>query len=81
MTVQRYPVSRVKWCVILDDLRDAGCSGYRVAEKLGVGWSTVQGWRDATSDIGHGYGRALLHLHAAYCGSGMTFKRLWEGQD
>ena len=71
---------RIDWRAILDDLRDKGCSGYRVALRLEKSWSTVQGWRDCKEDIGHGNGCALLKLHAEYCGAGLTFRRIEEGE-
>lgn len=70
----------VNWPQILDDLRDAGCSGYRVAQRLAVEWSTVQSWRECKGDIRYGKGRALLRLHSEYCGAGMTFQRLTEAE-
>lgn len=80
MTLQRYNPPHVRWVLILEDLRDNGCSGYRVADKLQVGWSTVQGWRGVKGDIGYGYGRALLRLHSSYCGAALTFQRLTEAE-
>lgn len=69
---------QVEWRQVLDDLRGAGCSGYRVAQLMGVGWSTVQSWRECKEDIGYGYGAALLKIHAEYCGQPLTSQRLNE---
>lgn len=71
---------QVNWRQILDDLRDHGCTGYRVTIEIGVAWSTVQGWRECKGDIGYGYGRALLRLHSKYCSAGMTLQRQYEAE-
>jgi hypothetical protein len=71
---------QINWRQVLDDLRAHGCSGYRVAQEIGVGWSTVQAWKGIKEDIGYGYGRALIRLHSKYCGSAMTVRRLTEGE-
>jgi hypothetical protein len=71
---------KIDWRQILSDLRDHGCTGYRVAIALGTGWSTVQRWGEG-AEPGYGYGRALLRLHAAYCGAAMTLKRQIEGEN
>lgn len=79
MAIDIFP-PKVDWCLILADLREHNCSGYRVAITLGVEWSTVQRWSHG-SEPGYGYGRALLRLHAMHCGAGMTLKRQIEGED
>ena len=56
---------RVDWSCILDSLRDAGWSGYRVANALGRKWDTVQGWR--TGEPKHADGEALLILFREHC--------------
>lgn len=72
---------RMDWQQVLDDLRENGCTGYRVAKILGVNWSTVQHWRDSPkAELGYGLGRALLRLHAAFCGAGMTTRRHIEAE-
>lgn len=71
---------QIAWRCLLNDLRANGCSGYRVAQEIGVGWSTVQGWRECKEDIGYGYGRALLRLHAKYCGAALTVQRQYESE-
>ena len=78
MAADIYP-PRIDWRRILDDLRDHGCTGYRVAIALGTEWSTVQRWREG-AEPRYGYGRALLRLHAQHCGAGMTLKRQIEGE-
>lgn len=50
--------------LLLDELRDAGYSGYAVAQALGKNWNTVQGWRK--SQPRHADGEALKALHAKY---------------
>lgn len=49
---------------MLDELRDAGYSGYAVAQSLGKSWNTVQGWRRHQPK--HSDGEALKALHARY---------------
>lgn len=73
---------RVDWKLILADLRDRGCTGYRVAQALGVQWSTVHYWLHAEKppELKYGLGRALLRLHAAYCGAAMTTRRHMEAE-
>lgn len=80
LQVQDVATPQISWVQILDDLRGHGYSGYRVALAIGVGRSTVQGWREAKGDIGYGYGIALMRLHAKACGWSMTFQRLTEAE-
>jgi hypothetical protein len=68
------PRPKIKWGRILADLREAGCSCYRVSQEMGVALSTVVYWRQC-EDIGYANGRGLLRLHAKYCGAGLTFQR------
>lgn len=56
---------KTNWAKLLDDLRDAGHSGYAVAKALGRNWDTVQGWRQ--HEPKHSDGEALKALHAQYC--------------
>lgn len=73
---------KMNWRQVLEDLDRAGCSGYRVAKTLGVNWSTVQHWRDYEyAELKYGLGRALLRLHARYCGADMTAIRQAEAED
>lgn len=53
---------KTDWGRLLDELRDAGWSGYAVANALGKSWNTVQGWRK--SEPKHSDGEALKALHA-----------------
>lgn len=59
-----YP-EKTNWALLLDDLRDAGYTGYAVAKALGRKWDTVQGWR--TAEPKHSDGEALKAIHAKYC--------------
>lgn len=59
-------IERVDFARLLDELRDAGHSGYAVAKALGRNWDTVQGWRQ--HEPKHSDGEALKALHARYCG-------------
>ena len=71
---------KMNWNRVISDLNDAGCSCYRLGQILGVGWSTVQSWRDVKGDVGYGNGRALLRIHAEYCGAALTTKRQLEAE-
>lgn len=55
-------VERTDWGKLLDELRDAGYSGYYVAKALGRNWDTVQGWRK--HEPKHSDGEALRKLHS-----------------
>lgn len=76
-----YP-PKIDWKQVLIDLRDHGCSGYRVAKTLEIQWSTVHYWIHCRKppELGYGLGRALLRLHARYCGAAMTTRRLTEAE-
>lgn len=72
---------RIDWQQLLADLKQHGCSLYRIATVLGVKYSTAQRWRRPREDIGYGYGRALIWMHARHCGAGLTLQRLTEAED
>lgn len=72
---------KIDWRQILADLRDHGCTGYRVSTIMGVAWCTVQNWRDnPKAEPGYGHGRALLRLHSRFCGAALTIRRQAEGE-
>lgn len=56
-----YPV-KMPWPAILADIYAKACTRYRVAQILGVGESTVQGWEDG-SEPRHAMGVAIIALH------------------
>lgn len=70
---------RVSWVQIMADLSANGCSIYRVGLTLGVADCTARNWAKG-GEPGYGYGRALLRLHSAYCGAGLTTLRLAEAE-
>lgn len=72
-----YP-PRYCWPDLLNDLRDAGYSGYRVARIIGADWSTVYGWLKAEKEPRHSYGAALIELHRMVCGPETSQKRQAE---
>lgn len=73
---------KIDWRQVLTDLRDNGCTGYRVATLIGSSWCAVQNWRDnPQAEPGYGYGRALLRLHAQFCGAALTMRRQVEGDE
>lgn len=81
MPIEYVYAPKIDWQQILNDLRDCGCSGYRVHRLLGVSWCAVQNWRDnPNAEPGYGLGRALLRLHSQFCGAGMTTRRCMEGE-
>lgn len=57
--------TKTNWAKLLDELREAGYSGYYVAKALGRNWDTVQGWRE--HEPRHCDGEALKALHAKLC--------------
>lgn len=66
------------WSDLLNDLRDAGYSGYRVALIIGADWSTVYGWLKEGKEPRHSYGAALIELHCLVCGPATSQKRQAE---
>jgi hypothetical protein len=52
------------WGRILDELKAAGVSTYKVAIHLGRDWDTVNGWRE--HEPRYSDGQALLKLHASH---------------
>lgn len=64
-----YP-QKIDWGRILDELRAAGVSTYRVAMLLGKDWDTVNGWR--RHEPRHCDGEALLRLHSEACKASTT---------
>jgi uncharacterized protein Smg (DUF494 family) len=56
---------KTDWAKLLDELRDAGFSGYAVAKALGRNWDTVQGWRE--HEPRHSDGEALKAFHRKHC--------------
>lgn len=61
------------------DLHNRGCTAYRVALMLAVAETTARNWVKG-GEPGYGYGRALLRLHSAFCGAGLTAQRLQEAE-
>lgn len=74
-----YP-AKVDWVDVLNDLKIAGVSGYRVAALLGMEWSTVQGWLKEGKEPRHSTGQALLELHQRHCSPKATQKRQREAK-
>lgn len=70
----------VDWPRVLLDLHTAGTQNYHVAIMFHVKPSVVQGWKNSHSDIGYGYGRALLALHMQVCGQELTVQRIDEAK-
>lgn len=61
-----YPVL-VDWKRLLQEMRAAGWTPYKVALTLGADHPTVYSWEQG-SEPRHSYGAALLRLHALVCG-------------
>ena len=75
-----YP-PKIDWKLILEDLRDNGCSGYRAGKLIGMSWCAIQNLRDKEgAEPGYGNGRALLRLHARFCGAALTIRRQSESE-
>ena len=77
--LEQYAPPKVDWAKILEDLQNNGCSPYRVSNLLMVADCTVRNWLKG-GEPGYGKGRALLRLHSAYCGAGLTMLRVEEGE-
>lgn len=56
------------WPDILNDLRANGVSGTKVAEMIGISWSTLQHQTKGFCEPRESYGRALLAIHKHFCG-------------
>lgn len=70
---------RVDWAQVMADLHNNGCTIYRVSQLLGVADCTARNWSRG-GEPRYGYGRALLRLHSAYCGAGLTTLRVTEAE-
>jgi transcriptional regulator with XRE-family HTH domain len=56
------------WKKLLEDLKDAGWSQSRIAERCGVAQATVSELaRGVTGEPGFGFGDALRKLHTEVC--------------
>jgi hypothetical protein len=69
--------ARVDWRAVLDDLKGAGVSGYRLADIMGLDWPTIRHWRDG-GEPSHSRGMALLEVHERFCGKEQTDLRMDE---
>lgn len=54
---------KTNWEQILEDLRLAKWTTYKVAHALGKKWETVDAWKNGSSEPRHSEGEALLKLH------------------
>lgn len=70
---------RVDWAAVLADLREAGVSGYRLANIMTISRSTVQHWVDGGEPT-HSYGVAILEVHTRFCGSERTNLRITQSE-
>lgn len=57
----------IDWKRLMDELRAAGWTPYRVAYALGADHPTVYHWSKGTEPR-HSYGAALIVLHRHICG-------------
>lgn len=73
--VEKFARPRINWAQIMVDLHNAGCTANRVACHLKVAHCTTYNWVKG-GEPKYGSGRALLRLHAHYCGSALTISRL-----
>jgi hypothetical protein len=71
---------KMDWAQVMVDLHNNGCTAYRVHLTLGVSDTTARNWMKG-GEPGYGYGRALLRLHSAYCGAGLTTLRVHEAEE
>ena len=73
-----YP-RRVNWVQVIEDIYNAGINYNQISKQLGVGWSTVQGWRNG-NEPRHSTGSSLLLIHTRACGSALTKQRVLEAE-
>jgi len=75
------PPERVSWSSIIDDLSAAGLGMKRLAKELGVGWSTVRGWKRG-SEPSHADGERVLRIWAERTGRERTTapREQWFGR-
>ena len=66
---------KLNWPAVLDDLKNAGISGYKVSVLLDVSPGTIYYWRSGQRDPQYAIGSALLTLHSRYCGEALTKER------
>lgn len=70
---------RLDWRQIIQDLRAAGCTAYRMTSIMLIERSTVQRWQKG-SEPRHSYGVAILEVHTHFCGAELTQRRLAESR-
>jgi hypothetical protein len=69
----------IDWVQIIEDIKDHGCVYFDICRQLGVGWSTLQGWRKG-SEPRFSTGSGLLMMHAKICGTRLTKQRVDEAE-
>jgi len=74
-----YP-KKLSWDNIFIDLDKAGVTPSEISELLGVGWSTLQKWRNGTEPK-YSVGVSILTIHARYCGEDSTFERITQADN
>lgn len=78
LKVEKIPVPKIDWGQIMVDLYNAKCPANRVATHIGVAGCTANNWLKG-GEPKYGAARALLRLHASYCGSALTILRQYSG--
>lgn len=77
--VENFYSVKIEWAQVMVDLHNNGCTVYRASQLLGVSDCTARNWSKG-GEPGYGIGRALLRLHSAYCGAGLTTLRCQEAE-
>lgn len=73
------PPPRIDWTQVMVDLHNAGCCSHRASKLIGASHAAALNWVKG-GEPGHGYGEALLRLHASFCGAGLTTRRQHEAE-
>lgn len=65
------PPQHINWPQVIEDLSAAGLGMKRLAKRLGVGWSTVRGWKRG-SEPSHADGEQVLGVWIEHTGKDRT---------
>lgn len=76
---ERFVRPRIDWAQIMVDLHNSGCTANRVARHLNVQHCMAYNWAKG-AEPRYGSGRALLRLHAYYCGAPLTICRQYTSE-
>ena len=72
-------IRSVDWPLVLRDLASAGVSRHRLALTLEIEPSSLQRTAEG-SEPRHGFGMAILRIHAEHCGNELTQQRIADAK-